>query len=69
MNEPDTCPACGANLQGSPIPQEHIDKGCYSPGSTHYSRRIGIYDMERDRTVAWHCPDCGHEWPRDTMKP
>lgn len=28
------------------------------------SRRIGIYDRDQDRTVAWKCPDCNGEWPR-----
>lgn len=28
------------------------------------SRLIGIYSRERDRTVAWKCPDCKKEWPR-----
>ena len=25
---------------------------------THFSRRIGIYSMERDRTTFYKCPDC-----------
>ena len=29
-----------------------------------WGRAIGIYDMEKDRTVRWKCPDCNHEWPR-----
>lgn len=27
---------------------------------THFSRRIGIYDMGADRTTAYQCPDCEH---------
>ena len=27
-----------------------------------WGREIGIYDMGRDRTVRWKCPDCGEEW-------
>ena len=30
----------------------------------NWGRAIGIYDMEKDRTVRWKCPDCNHEWPR-----
>lgn len=29
-----------------------------------WGRAIGQYCMERDRTVSWQCPDCGHSWPR-----
>lgn len=58
------CPDCNADLQGDPIPQEYIDEGCYGEGVTHFSRIIGIYSVEQDRTIAWACPDCGHEWDR-----
>jgi hypothetical protein len=49
-------------MQGSGIPEEmqHL----YG-GATHFSRVIGIYSMDEDRTIAWRCPDCGQEWPRD----
>lgn len=60
----ECCPLCDADLQGEPIPQESIDKGYYPSGATHYSRRIGIYDIHLDRTVEWACPDCGGRWPR-----
>ena len=29
-----------------------------------WGRQIGAYSMEKDRTVAWKCPDCDHEWKR-----
>lgn len=29
-----------------------------------WGREIGIYDLEKDRTVSWQCPDCNHIWPR-----
>jgi len=29
-----------------------------------YSRMIGVYDRDRDRTVEWLCPDCGVRWDR-----
>ena len=66
-----TCSACGADLRGPTIEPTHrhlygtvveCRHGC--GGEPHYSRLIGIYDMERDRTVAWRCPDCGHEEAR-----
>lgn len=38
----------------------------YGATRTHgrWGRQIGIYSMERDRTVRYKCPDCGHEWDR-----
>lgn len=29
-----------------------------------WGRAVGIYSREKDRTVAWKCPDCEHEWAR-----
>ena len=29
-----------------------------------WGRQIGICSLEHDRTVAWRCPDCNHEWGR-----
>ena len=29
-----------------------------------FSRVLGVYDVRRDRTVAWKCPDCGREFDR-----
>jgi predicted RNA-binding Zn-ribbon protein involved in translation (DUF1610 family) len=57
----ESCPACGADWRDEPIP-ENIRH--HYGDRTHFSRRIGIYDMGSDRTVAWRCPDCGKEWPR-----
>jgi len=28
--------------------------------NTHFDRRIGIYDIDKDRTIAYQCPKC--EW-------
>lgn len=58
---PDQCPHCKADLVGEPIPLPLLHN--YG-GSTHYMRTIAIYDRDRDRTVAWKCPDCGYEWER-----
>ncbi len=57
----DNCPACGASLVGDPIPEDARE---HHGGATHYRREIGIYDRSLDRTVAYRCPDCGHEWRR-----
>jgi hypothetical protein len=29
-----------------------------------WNRAIAIYDIERDRTTDWQCPDCNHQWAR-----
>jgi uncharacterized C2H2 Zn-finger protein len=59
--ETERCPECKASFQGKPIPIEHQH---HFGGKTHFSRLIGIYCLERDRTTHWKCPDCGHEWGR-----
>lgn len=53
------------------IEQEAKDKALKSAamyGATQFKgmwgRQIGIYSMEKDRTVAYKCPDCGHETER-----
>jgi len=55
---PKRCPKCDADFDGGPIP-ENIRRHYDAP---RWSRVIGIYDMEKDRTVSWKCPDCSHEW-------
>lgn len=30
-----------------------------------WGRALALYDHDKDRTVAYRCPDCGHEWARD----
>jgi hypothetical protein len=50
-NSPLNCPSCNADLRD----HEHGPPG---------KREIAIYDRMLDRTVAFRCPDCGHEWSR-----
>ena len=54
------CPHCGVSLQGAPIPPE--SQHLY--GATHFGREVGQYDMDKDMTVAYRCPDCGKSWER-----
>lgn len=57
-NEPLNCPHCGVSLLGDPIPddiKEHY-------AGTHWKRELGIYDWDKDRTVAYECPDCKKRW-------
>ncbi len=55
------CPKCNADMRGDPIPEKDRER---FGNKTHFSRVIGIYSIERDRTTHWQCPDCGHEWER-----
>lgn len=57
-------PKCTADLSGAEIPAD-LRNPFYGTTETHYSRVIGIYDRDRDRTTHWRCPDCGHEWRRE----
>lgn len=54
----EKCPHCNTDLQGEQIPKEsqHLF------GATHFSRKIGIYDMDKDRTTMYQCPDCDEQW-------
>lgn len=67
------CDACGADLRGPRIRLENLslhggNATCDGCGDAlHYSRLIGVYDPDRDRTVAWRCPDCGHEETRSQV--
>ena len=57
------CPNCKSDQRGKLIPEEYIKNGMYGD-ATHYYRTIGVYDIKKDRTVSWKCPDCGYEWER-----
>jgi hypothetical protein len=56
----ENCPHCNADLQGEPIPKEQQE----SYGTTHFSRKIGVYDSSKDKTFKWKCPDCNGKWDR-----
>ena len=72
------CPKCNSNLEGQLIYETFLDQyagdetkaleaaAMYGATKTEgrWGRAIGIYSMEKDRTVAYRCPDCGHEWKR-----
>ena len=73
----DNCPNCNVSLKGGLIwdtffkryeDEAEADRIAEMYGATrttgHWGRKIGIYCMDRDRTVAWQCPDCKLEWGR-----
>jgi rubrerythrin len=75
----ERCPRCKVSLEGSLIfdtflakynNEERALEAAKAYGATktegRWSKKIGLYDQNIDRTVAWRCPNCGHEWPRDT---
>jgi hypothetical protein len=62
----ENCPVCKVSWQGEPIPQESIDKGFYDASSKFFSKVIGLYSREEDRTFAYCCPSCNITWDRDT---
>lgn len=65
INGFEGCPKCKVSWIGTPIP--HASREHYG-GNTHFKREVGIYDMNRDMTVAWECPDCKTRFDRWTMK-
>jgi hypothetical protein len=72
-----TCPKCGVSLEGELI-WEHFyrekgDKDAADQIASFYGatrtegrwgRAISLYDRDKDRTVAYQCPDCNHKWER-----
>lgn len=61
MAIPTKCEKCGSDFDGGPIPED-IRESYEQPW--RWSRVIAVYDQRRDCTVAYRCPDCGHEVPR-----
>jgi uncharacterized C2H2 Zn-finger protein len=59
------CPKCESLWHDQPIPQEY--RALYGD-SRFFSRVIGIYSRDQDRTIAYQCPDCHTCWDRETSK-
>lgn len=59
------CPKCGSLWHEKRIPEESRH---HFGNARFFSRVLGIYDRDRDRTVAYQCPDCKTFWDRDTGK-
>lgn len=78
-NENGYCPKCDYNLDGGSIyltglrmkdgdeaaALEYAQAYGATKEKGQWDRQIGIYDMEKDRTVRWQCPKCKHEWKRE----
>ena len=78
MSEHGHCPHCGVDLDGGSI-YEHFLKEyngdeeralhtaeMYGATKTtgQWGRQLAIYDRDKDRTVAYECPDCKQRWDR-----
>ena len=77
-NEHGYCPNCGMDFDGGLIfdtfmeqydgDEEKALESASMYGATktkgRWGHRIGIYDMERDMTTQWQCPECNHIWGR-----
>ena len=73
-----TCPSCEADLEGDLIYEyflneyggdeekalETAEKYGATKTEGRWGKEIGIYDWEADRTVAYQCPECNHQWKR-----
>ena len=78
MNDHGHCPACKADMNGGSIwetmleksdgDEAEADRKAEMYGATRTSgrwgRKIGLYDIGRDRTMQYMCPDCEHIWKR-----
>jgi len=58
----DYCYNCGVSFIGESIPLK--DRKYYGP-PYYYRREIGLYDRDKDRVIAYKCPDCGYQWDRE----
>jgi hypothetical protein len=78
VNQHKTCPSCNADLEGELIYEYFLnhyrgdeakaleESESYGASKTHgrWDKRIGIYDLDKDMTVAFECPFCNHQWKR-----
>lgn len=78
--EPKECPECHCNLVLEDIYEYYIKKGWDAEVAlkhakmfgwtnkkpTNFNRVIAIYDVRKDRTTHWLCPDCSHTWKRES---
>ena len=80
MTKKDTCPNCGESLVGGLIYDTMLknhegdavkalyDAALYGATMTEgrWGLAIGMYDMDKDMTVAYQCPHCHAQWDRFT---
>lgn len=77
MNQHGFCPKCNVDFDGELIfetflrhfgDRQQALETAEAYGATEtkgrWGKKIGIYDRGRDRTVAWQCHECNHQWDR-----
>jgi len=77
MNEHGYCSNCGMDFDGDMIfdtfMEKYQDEERALESASHFGatktsgrwdKKIGIYDMEKDMTTHYTCPECNHEWGR-----
>lgn len=70
-----SCPNCKMDFNGELIweyflkeygDEAKADEVAEMYGATRtegrWGKKVALYDMDRDRTTAWFCPQCKHEW-------
>jgi hypothetical protein len=76
-NEHGYCPNCNADLDGGSVwvhffketgSEAEADRIAEMYGATRekgqWGRAVALYDLEKDRSAAYQCPDCNHIWSR-----
>lgn len=80
MNINGYCPHCNADLDGDLVINYPLSQGktmgealeyakSYEGWKKHrafnrWGRAIALYDIDKDRTTAYRCPDCQGTWER-----
>lgn len=81
MNINGYCPHCNSDMDGELIVDTFIKQGKIEEEAIKYasnyagwdqygidnrwSRKIGLYDLQKDRTIKYKCPDCNEEWEKE----
>ena len=61
FSKQEFCPECGTRWWYKKIPKEYREN--HSP-PYWYSRVMALYDLHKDRTYAYQCPDCNTVFER-----
>lgn len=79
--EPKQCPKCNVSFEKEDIYEFFLNKykdekkalesasfyGWTKENPLRFSSCIGIYDLEKDRTVQWGCPVCKYVWDKERL--
>lgn len=80
MNHPSHCPHCNSLLDDGDVYEHFLEKyndheealesaafyGWSKEEPARFSRIVGVYCLERDRTTHFECPDCKGIIQRDS---